>query len=69
MTRGYRRLSSLPPLFGFGLSVVLAFFGQALVRPFVCARVVVFYNYFGRFWLLLKPQQYRYSQRYVTIFV
>ena len=34
--------------------------GQALVRPFVCARVVVFYNCLGRFWLLLRPHQYRY---------
>jgi len=36
VTRGYRRLSSLPPLFGFGLSVVLAFWSSP--RPSLCVR-------------------------------
>ena len=49
LRRGYRRLSSLPPLLALDCPSCWPF-GQALVRPFVCARVVVFYNYFGHFW-------------------
>jgi len=51
--RGYRRRGSLPPLLALDCPSCWPF-GQALVRPFVCTRVVVFYNCLGRFWLIAK---------------
>jgi hypothetical protein len=41
--RGYRRRGSLPPLLALDCPSCWPF-GQALVCPFVCARVVVFFN-------------------------
>ena len=47
--QGVSAAGSLPPLLALDWPSCWPF-GQALARPFVCARVVVFYNYFGRSW-------------------